>query len=100
MTYLVVANILSEITKPAPDPKVVAWLTANEADFVVDVVILGELALDLLLLPHGRKRAKLERWLESVVARIDCMPWDAHVSRHWANLVADLRKKGQPLPVL
>ena len=30
MTYLVDANILSEPTKPAPDPKVVQWLISNE----------------------------------------------------------------------
>lgn len=35
MTYLVDANILSEPTKPRPDAKVVAWLSANEGDFVV-----------------------------------------------------------------
>ena len=32
--------------------------------------------------------------------RIDCLPWDAAVSRRWARLVADLQKKGQTLPVL
>ena len=33
MTYLVDVNVLSEPTKPAPDAKVVGWLTANEDDF-------------------------------------------------------------------
>ena len=54
MIYLVDANILSEPTKPKPDAKVVAWLSANEADFVVDSVILGEIALGILVLPRGR----------------------------------------------
>ncbi len=36
MTYLVDVNVLSEPTKPAPDAKVVGWLSANEGDFVVD----------------------------------------------------------------
>jgi hypothetical protein len=30
MKYLVDANILSEPTKPTPDPRLVAWLRANE----------------------------------------------------------------------
>ncbi len=51
MTYLVDANILSEPTKPAPDPKVVEWLIANEGDFVVDSIILGELLVGILMLP-------------------------------------------------
>ena len=60
MTYLVDANILTEPTKPAPDRKVVEWLIANEADFVVDSIILGELLVGILTLPAGRKRARLE----------------------------------------
>jgi predicted nucleic acid-binding protein len=100
MTYLVDANVLSEALKPRPDAQVLAWLTANEADFVVDAVVLGELAIGILLLPRGRKRARLETWFSAVTERIDCLPWDAAVSRRWAQLVADLRKKGQTLPVL
>jgi len=100
MTYLVDANILSEPTKPAPDPKVVEWLIANEGDFVVDSIILGELLVGILMLPAGRKRARLEQWLEAVVQTIDCVPWDAAVSRRWARLVVDLRKRGHKLPLL
>ena len=57
MTYLVDANILSEPTKPRPHAKVIAWLSENERDFVVDSVILGEIAIGILVLPRGRKRA-------------------------------------------
>ncbi len=100
MTYLVDANILSEPTKQSPDAKVVAWLSANEGDFVVDSVILGEIAIGIFVLPRGRKRAQLERWFGAVADRIDCLAWDAASSRRWAHLVANLRKKGQTLPVL
>jgi len=100
MTYLVDANILSEPTKPRPDAKVVAWLSAHEGDFVVDAVILGEIAVGILVLPPGRKRVRLERWFEAVAERIDCLAWDAAISRRWAQLIAHLQKKGRTLPVL
>ena len=51
-------------------------------------------------LPRGRKRTRLEGWLESVVATIDCIAWDAAISRRWARLVADLRRKGLAMPLL
>jgi predicted nucleic acid-binding protein len=100
MTYLVDANILSEPTKLRPNAKVVAWLSENEKDFVVDSLILGEIAIGILVLPRGRKRTQLERWFDAVVERIDCLPWDAAISRRWAQLVADLRRKGQTLLLL
>jgi predicted nucleic acid-binding protein len=39
MTYLVDANVLSEPTRPAPSSKVVAWLSVDERDLVVDSII-------------------------------------------------------------
>ena len=88
MTYLVDANVLSEPTKPAPDAKVVGWLSAHEGDFVVDAIVLGELCLGVLALPAGRKRAQLEAWFETLAQTIECLAWDAAVSRRWARLVS------------
>ncbi len=100
MTYLVDANVLSEPTKPSPDSKVVEWLSANEGELVVDSIILGELYIGILALPRGRKRTQLDRWFEEVVQTIDCLPWDAAISRRWAALVADLKRKGESVPLL
>ena len=100
MTYLVDVNVLSEPTKPAPVAKVVSWLSANEGDFVVDSIILGELRIGILTLEAGHKRAQLERWFADVVETIDCLPWDAAVSRLWAELVVEARRKGHLLPLL
>lgn len=100
MIYLVAANVLSEPTKRSPNPKVVAWLSAHEEDLVVDSVILGEIEIGIRTLPVGRKRAKLERWFETLVQTINCLPWDAAVSRRWAQLVVELRAKGHTLPIL
>ncbi len=61
MTYLVDANVLSEPTKPVPSSKVIDWLSANEANLVVDSIILGELCIDILTLQRGRKRVQLEQ---------------------------------------
>jgi predicted nucleic acid-binding protein len=100
MTYLVDANVLSEPTKPAPDPRVVEWLARHEGDLVVDAVVLGELSVGILGYAAGRKRASLERWFESVVQTIECLPWDAAVSLRWARMVSQLKRKGQALPLL
>ena len=100
MIYLVDANVLSEPTKPQANRKVVAWLTANEARLVVDPIIIGELRIGILALPRGRKRQKLEEWLEAIVETIECLPWDATVSRRWAALVVDLKRKGLTVPLL
>jgi predicted nucleic acid-binding protein len=100
MTYLVDANVLSEPTKPVPNNKVIDWLTANEGNLVVDSIIVGELYVGILALPRGRKRTQLEQWFGDVVQTIDCLPWDATISRRWAKLVVDFKQKGDKLPLL
>jgi predicted nucleic acid-binding protein len=97
--YLVDANVLSEPTKPTPDPRVVAWLRAHERDIAVDPVILGELRFGILTLPRGRKRTTLERWFDNGVGRIHCLPWDADTGLRWAELLARLRSTGKAIPI-
>jgi predicted nucleic acid-binding protein len=100
MTFLVDANVLCEPTKPFPVTGVVDWLTANEADLVIDAIVLGEIAAGILSLPAGRKRTQVEKWFEDIVTCVECLPWDVAVSRRWARLVAQLRKTGRAIPLL
>ena len=99
MTFLVDANVLSEVTKPIPEPTVVGWLRRNEAELVVDPIVLGEVRFGILLLPHGRRRSRLDRWFRSGVARLHCLPWDAETGLRWAGLLADLRASGLAMPI-
>ena len=100
MNYLVDANVLSESTRAAPDPGVVTWLRAHEQYLVVDPVVLGELRAGILSLPSGRKRKRLEAWFEAVSHRTQCLPWDKQVGLRWAQLIADMKRKGKTLPLL
>jgi hypothetical protein len=99
MSYLVDANVLSEATKPAPDPSVVEWLRRNEAAVVIDPVILGEIRFGILLLPRGARRTRLEGWFAEGVRRFHCVPWDAATGLRWAELLADLRTRGRAMPI-
>jgi len=99
VTLLVDANVLSEATRPEPDPKVVEWLRRHEREIAVDPVILGELKFGILLLPRGRRRTRLERWFASRVQQIQCIPWEAATGLRWAGLLADLRGSGKSMPI-
>jgi predicted nucleic acid-binding protein len=97
--YLVDANVLSEPTKPTPNPRVVAWLRTYEPDIAVDPVILGELRFGILILPRGRRRTALERWFDAGVGRLHCVSWDADTGLKWAELLARLRTSGKAMPI-
>ena len=99
MTYLVDANVLSEATRPTPDPTVIDWLRLNERELVVDPIILGEVRFGIHLLPPGKRRRRLETWFDAGVARLVCVPWDAQTGLRWAELLARLRRSGQAMPI-
>ncbi len=97
--FLVDANVLSEATKPEPDPSVLTWLARYEREIAVDPVILGEIRFGILLLPPGKRRERLERWFQDGVERIYCLAWDAPTGLRWAQLLAELRTSGVAMPI-
>lgn len=99
MSWLVDANVLSEPTRPHPDPAVVAWLRAHEPEIRVDPVVLGEIRYGILLLPPGQRRDRLLQWFDQGVSRVACLPWDAATGLRWAALLAEMRARGTAMPV-
>ena len=99
MTFLVDANILSEVTKAEPHSAVVEWLRRHEPRLAVNGVVLGEIRFGILLLPRGKRRDRLQQWFEEVVSQIHCLPWEAKTGLRWAELLADLRRKGLAMPI-
>ncbi len=99
MKWLIDANVLSEPTKPTPDPAVLAWLRANEPDLAVDPFIVGEVRFGIRLLPRGRRRRGLEQWFYDGIRRLHCVPWDAQTGCVWADLLARLRTEGRAMPI-
>ena len=99
MKFLVDANILSEPTKATPDPIVVSWLRRHEADLAVDPFILGEIRFGILLLPKGKRRARLEQWFDEGIKRLHCLPFEADSGMRWSELLASLRAAGRAMPI-
>lgn len=97
--WLVDANVLSEPTRQEPHEGVMTWLRSHERGIRVDPIILGELRFGILLLPAGKRKEALSRWFDDGVSRAECLDWDASTGLRWAELLADLRKRGKAMPI-
>ncbi len=99
MQYLVDANVLSEATKPRPAPAAIEWLQDNERGIVVNPIVLGELRFGIWQLPIGKRRTRLEQWLEGGLRRLHVVSIDAATAEVWARLLVELRRKGRSMPL-
>jgi toxin FitB len=99
MTFLVDANVLSEATKPQPTPLVIDWLSAHEQRLVVNPIVLGELEYGILLLPAGRRRTRLHEWFAEGARKLRVLDIDGDTAKIWAELLAELKRKGRAMPL-
>lgn len=50
-------NVVSEVLKPQPDARVVAWMESLTDDVAITAVTLAELLAGLRRLPDGKRKA-------------------------------------------
>lgn len=101
MKYLLDTNVLSELFKKHPEPKVSKWLMeADQESLFLSVLTLGEMRKGIEKMePHPRK-ARLIQFLEKDIPsqfedRI--LPVDSEVAEAWGLLEAHA---GRPLPTV
>jgi len=94
-------NVLSELMKPAPDAKVVAWMAAEAAPTLYTTSITqAEILHGLMLLPRGRRRNALEAAATSMFAedfsgRI--LGFGPEAAPRYAQIASDRRRAGRPI---
>jgi predicted nucleic acid-binding protein len=102
--FLIDSNVLSELTRPAPAPAVIAWFeSVDESLLHLSVLTLGEIRKGLTALELGRRRARLEVWLttelvDRFAGRI--LAIDLAVAERWGELAGRARRKGVSMPVI
>lgn len=104
MSLLLDTNLLSEVKRPAPSPKVLGWLdTVDEDRVFISVASIAELRRGVALMDDGRRRAALEAWLaDDLPARFAgrMLPIDQAVAERWGDLMAQSRRSGVMLSVM
>jgi|SRR5580700_7232919 predicted nucleic acid-binding protein len=101
MSFLLDTNVVSESTKPNPNPGMVAWLAGVEEESVfLSVITLTELRYGVERMASGRRKKRLDRWLQQELPlRFDgrILPIDVQVADTSGKLVAHTESLGRPI---
>lgn len=102
--FLLDTNVISELVKPKPDQELLRWIEeTDESALFLSVLTLGEIRNGVQRLRSGRRRARLESWLQGdLPSRFQdrVLPVDAAVADRWGVLSAIAAAKGKPVPVV
>ncbi len=98
LRFLLDTNVVSELTKPRPDPGVLQALAQHEADCAISAPTLEELVFGCHRLPPSARREWLLRWVQGLPARLPVLPFDEPAATWLGAERARLAALGRPLP--
>lgn len=101
MSYLLDTNVISELVRPRPEPKVVAWFGGVPDEILyLSVLSLGEVRKGIEISQRGARRERLGLWLEhDLPAWFEerLLPVSHEVADRWGRLLAEVRR---PVPAI
>ena len=99
--WLLDTNVPSEITRAHPDHNVLRWVRSQpDTSLFLSAVTAGELRRGFCLLPEGRRRLRLEHWLDQERLPLfngRLLAVTGAVPERWAVLSAQRQLAGRPL---
>jgi len=102
--YLLDTNVVSELVKPRPDTRVVAWIRASdEADLHLSVLTFAEIRFGIEKLPRGARRERLRGWMETELAdRFEdrILGIERGIAELWGVIMARAAAMSLRLPVM
>lgn len=94
-------NVISEIFRPSPEPRVVEWLVSLTGDVAITSITLAELLAGVRRLPEGRRKHELARRIEEAVAPYrgsrSVLAFDADAAERYAEVLAARDAAGAPI---
>lgn len=92
-------NVLSELMRAKPDPKVLAWVDAQPASrLMICSITVAEILYGIARMPDGKRKQGL---LDIASAMFDedfagnILPFDADAAVHYAEIAAESEARGR-----
>lgn len=104
MRYLLDTCVISELAKPEPNKKVVAWATQNdEENFYLSTLTFGELHKRIAKLPPSKRKENLLQWVEHDLKdrfKTRIIDITLKIAKQWGETQGISESQGRPMPAI
>lgn len=94
-------NVISEVFRPLPDAKVVAWLESLSGEVAITAVTLAELLAGVRRLPDGQRRSALAARIDAAIDPYResraVLAFDDKAADHYADILTAREQAGLPI---
>jgi len=94
-------NVVSELMRPGPNPRVLDWVAAQPlSEMAISTITVMEIHFGIALLPPSKRRADLGAKFRQLLARGFAgrvLPFDEAAAEACADIRAQRRRLGQPI---
>jgi toxin FitB len=101
--FLLDTNVVSELTKSRIEPKVQAWVAAQQfGTLLISVVSIGEMEKGFTTMSDLQRRSRLEAWLERQLIELfrgQVLSVTQAIAKRWGTFDGLRQMAGRPLAV-
>lgn len=94
-------NVVSEVLRPGPTPRVVAWIESVSEDLAITTITMAELLVGVRRMPSGRRKTELTANVERALAPFRgtnaILPFDEVAAERYSQVVVAREKAGRPI---
>ncbi|MEO0760829.1 MAG: type II toxin-antitoxin system VapC family toxin [Pseudomonadota bacterium] len=94
-------NVVSEMLRPTPEPRVEAWLARQDGGQVfLTAITEAELRTGVAIMADGRRRDDLAKAIDAMLRedfRGRILPFDSAAASAYATIAAERRPVGRPI---
>lgn len=94
-------NVISEIFRPSPEPRVVEWLASLRGEVAITSITLAELVAGVRRMPNRRRKAELTVGIEAAVEPYrgsrSVLPFDEAAADRYADVLVARESAGAPI---
>ena len=107
MLIILDTNVVSELMRQAPNPRVVAWLGRQPlSSLVTTSLTVAEIWAGFSILPGGRRQQDLQQAAAAIFAMFEhsyggrILPFDEQAGAAYGVITAERRRSGRPIKTI